>query len=164
MQKECIICGAIFESKRKDRQYCDDCQKNSGKAKAKLNNAIMRSKYRLGEFNKVKDKVCSYCNKSFKTTDGYRDFCNSECERNYKIKNNLCQYCKKPLYPEIVTIASTVHPECKEAAYKDWAIRKGWQRNCKQCGNEFLAKTKNQVYCSQECKRVFYAKDLLRPT
>lgn len=154
MQKECTICGEIFEAKREIRQYCDNCQKNSSKAKTRLNKAVIRSKYRLGEYDKIKDKACSYCNRNFKTTNSYRDFCNNECETNYKVKNNLCQYCKKPLYPEIITTASTLHPECKELAYKEWAIRKGWQRNCKQCGKEFFAKTKNQIFCSKECSKL----------
>ena len=161
MQKECEICGAIFNTTRTNRKYCDDCGKNPKQSQSSLNRAVMRSKYRLGEFDKVREKTCSYCNKTFKTMTN-KDFCGNECEKNYKIRNNLCQWCKKPLYPEIITTAGALHPKCKENAHKEWARRHNWRKKCRYCGEEFLANTKNQVYCNSECNKKHKAEDRTR--
>ena len=59
MQKECVICGDTFEAKRANRQYCDKCQKNTSKARRKMNQAIIQSKMNAGDYDRVKDRVCS---------------------------------------------------------------------------------------------------------
>lgn len=154
MEKECIICGDIFEAIRSTRKYCDRCQKNSKKAQSRMNSAIVASKFRMGEYDVPVSKICPYCGKEFLTARG-RKYCSDSCERNYRMETNTCQFCGELLFPEVKTIGKTVHPRCKEAAYEAWARRKGWYRNCKHCGKEFLAKHANQMFCSQDCSRDF---------
>lgn len=163
MTKECIICGDEFEAIKETRQYCDKCQKNSKKAKENMKRAIVNSKRRMGEYDIPKNRTCSYCGKEFLSVKK-RDFCCKECERNYRIENNMCQWCKEPLFPEIKTTGATTHPRCKEAAYEAWARQKGWYRNCKHCGKEFLAKSHNQIFCSQQCSRDYKAAERVKPT
>ena len=158
MQKECVICGDTFEAKRESRQYCDKCQKNTSKARKMMSKAIVQNKLNAGDYDRVKNKVCSYCGKEFKTIYGSRSFCSKHCELRYKIENNMCQYCGKPLYPEIETTAGTVHAACKEPAYRAWAIRNGRVRNCEECGKEYYAKTEQQRFCCRECSKIYQKK------
>lgn len=163
MTKECIICGDEFEAVRETRQYCDKCQKNSKKAQQNIDKAIINSKRHMGEFDIPKARTCSYCGKEFLSVRK-RDFCCKECERNYRIENNTCQWCKKPLFPEVKAMGPTTHPGCKEAAYEAWARRKGWYRNCKHCGKEYLAKSHSQTFCSQQCSIDYKAAERVKPT
>lgn len=154
MQKECVICGDMFEAIRNTRQYCDKCQKNSSKARKKMAYAIIVNKKHAGDYEKVKDKTCEYCGKEFKTIRQQK-FCCDTCEKRYKIETNTCQYCGKLLYPEVEYLGGAVHPACKEPAYREWALRKGWVRNCKHCGKEYYAKNDGQSFCCRECSREY---------
>ena len=158
MQKECVICGDTFEAVRETRMYCDKCRNHPDIARRKMRRAIKMNKINAGDYYKVFDKTCGYCGNGFKTSYAERDFCSKHCEERFKIENNKCQYCGKPLYPEIESIGATVHPECKEPAYRAWAEKKGWVRNCENCGKEYYAKSDGQRFCCRECSQQ-YKKD-----
>lgn len=155
MQKECVICGDTFEAVRETRMYCDRCRKHPDVARRRVNRAITINKLNAGDYYKVFDRTCNYCGKNFKTSYLGRDFCSKHCEERFKIENTVCQYCGKPLYPEIESTGNALHPECKEPAYRAWAERKGWIRNCENCGVEYYAKSDSQRFCCKDCAQEY---------
>ena len=154
MQKECVICGSSFEAKHSTRQYCDKCQKNSGKARQYMERAVNISKRNAGEFEpKIAKKVCNQCGKEFHTYSG-RNSCSDECALRYRIENAQCKVCGVKLYPlgiECRSGSGFCSDVCKEKNRWEVARYKGNIYPCENCGKEFIHKHNGSWYCSKEC-------------
>lgn len=63
MTKECEICGAIFQTDRISRKYCEECGKNPTRARQRIARAVRVNKRNAGDWEKVYDCICKYCGK-----------------------------------------------------------------------------------------------------
>lgn len=68
-----------------------------------------------------------------------------------------CEVCGKKLKARKRSYCS---PECKEKAKKERERKKAAQekRICKFCGEEFIHDRHSVRYCSEECRKAYYAK------
>ena len=89
IEKECAICGQIFQTETKIRKYCDDCLKHK-----KLNlRIVLEAKERLNTYREapeVYSYICKRWGKEFKNTwsnllewEGYK-FCTWTCMKDFK--------------------------------------------------------------------------------
>ncbi len=170
IEKECAICGQIFQTETKIRKYCDDCLKHK-----KLNlRIVLEAKERLNTYREapeVYSYICKRCGKEFKNTwsnllewEGYK-FCTWTCmkdfKKNYNKESSSCMWCGRSLADSDTyngTLPSTWYcsKECREEYRKSVAREQGRLQVCKQCGKEFV-KGNNKLFCSMECVKKAYA-------
>lgn len=179
---ECKICGVIFEAKRPFRQYCDKCQKNSKKAQAKLDRAVMLSKQHIEKDQPV-EKHCSECGKFIKLVPhSMRNrimYCSEECKKasesralearqrtkviSEQPKISVCPSCKK----EFENPRGNIYcPDCKvigRTKYKQYVG--DITLKCRNCGKEFMIHSDKKIseyslpkHCSPECRKAYTSK------
>ena len=162
VEKECAICGAIFETTNPLRKYCDDCSAHSSSRKHEYTRAYRESYSRMYE-PKMLTLTCDECGKEFQTIAKCKImsredtvqyvFCCPACKKahreRYERANNFCLNCGKFVenYPE---------QYCSEACKEEHAIRvaeqNGTLRTCQFCGKKFI-RVKASTFCCQECYR-----------
>ena len=157
MTKECVICGDDFEAIRKNRQYCDKCQKNTAKARYREERAIQDSKYRMGELpsQQIKEMVCKYCSQTYHTYAG-RSYCSDRCREAYNIENAKCIVCGVLLYPlDIIKSSGRGYcsDKCKNKMKWERAMERGDVIPCENCGKEFISSGYANVCCSNDCRK-----------
>lgn len=149
-EKECEICGIIFKYKHAGRKYCDECKVKPEKSKAALNKAIVASKYRMGEYTKLRIDHCRSCGREMHTRYG-REFCNEICREIYREETSTCNNCRKLLKDSRESEGAFCSPKCRIEHDIEYAKSKGWYVPCKMCSDLFIKKTENSKYCSVEC-------------
>jgi len=139
---ECAICGTVFEAARASRQYCDKCQKNTAKARERMQKNIQINRRNAGDvyYNEAKHRNCKHCGKPFVTYEG-RDFCSFECIKQYRTEQAICKECGKELFVEGVetsNVAGYCSDACRSQATWKRARYKGIVTKCMQCNEEFI--------------------------
>ena len=188
IEKECKICGKIFEAKTKRRLYCDDCQKHSLEKSRRMQSRIIKNinTYKIKE--DIITYTCDLCGKehsapknilheklyvSGKSVFGWDNIEHLYCceqHRNIDIRNHMsCKLCGKSLKDNDydfnpnkfnVNAVYFCSEECKHKYNKDKAQqRKNSQVHiCKNCGNKFTYTRKEQQFCSTKCENKFNEK------
>ena len=177
-EKECEICGTYFTAVRANRKYCDRCQKNSAKAKARLDKQIIISKHTTGYYDEWIEKKCNECGKFVKMVPRSMrrhvmycsDACKAKADERRKeaaanrppkpIIQTRCPHCGKmfdnPYYKRMY---------CSNECYQQSLIEKkrvigDIECTCKNCGKKFTYHTDKYVSkyvlpkaCSVECRK-----------
>ena len=65
MEKECAICGIIFNTDNKNRKYCEDCAAHTRTRQNEYERAAQRAYWR-SYYDDVVEHKCSQCGKIFK--------------------------------------------------------------------------------------------------
>ncbi len=167
MEKECALCGKLFETPTKIRKYCDDCLRHEKLNRADIAYAQKRTRSYMKP--KVLELKCAQCGKEFKTISklvfrvsqvAYNGdskdhvFCSQKCVDQFHIEHAKCRVCGKD-----ITDSPTFNPhawstwycsdECKEIERWDTARKEGRVHTCLQCGKEFIRK--DGGFCSRTC-------------
>lgn len=176
IEKECEICGTWFIAKRSNRKYCDECQKNSAKARAKLNRSVENLKQTTGYYDQYVPKYCSECKQYIKmvprTMKHHIMYCGEDCKNKARerasrnrwtptksVPKTKCPCCKRefdnPGFKKIYC--------CNECRLKDRAREKvigDVTLTCEVCGKQFVSHRNRPTYvnalprtCSKECVR-----------
>lgn len=95
LEKECEICGAIFEVQHPNQKYCGECKKNPTKARAHYRKAVFINKANAGDLYKKTTRVCEQCGKKFSSYG--KKFCSPSCQIQHNIESAKCCNCGKPL-------------------------------------------------------------------
>lgn len=153
MTKECEICGAIFQTDRISRKYCEECGKNPTRARQRIARAVRVNKRNAGDWEKVYDCICKYCGKTFQSTYK-RTFCSDDCQRGYNVENAKCCNCGKPMLDVGIRIEHQggwhyCSHECREEARWNAAKERGHVQTCQNCGTKFIRSSGS--FCSRKC-------------
>ena len=156
-EKECGICGIIFQPTRANQKYCPSCRKNPEQKKREYDRALKRSirEYGYGRQESVFfDSKCAFCGQIFQNiTFRQRNFCSDECEKKWILANVRCSNCGKRITEED-TLPRNWNSiwycswECKHEVWMQKQIEEGNTHPCPVCGKVTL---NSKVYCGQEC-------------
>lgn len=156
-EKECEICGVLFQPTRRNQKYCPSCRKHPEQKKKEYERALKSSirKYGYGREESVFfDSKCQFCGQTFQNiTFHQRRFCSDNCEKNWIMANTCCANCGKHIEkgdepPKHWNSTWYCSAECKHEAWMKKQIEKGNTHPCPVCGKTTL---NSKVYCSQEC-------------
>ena len=169
MQKECDICGGMFETDTKQRKYCDKCITNPAKARREVQKGLRRI-FRATYEPKVNEYVCDQCGKQFKSTselvvryweklqNGHqtrRVFCCSTCKEQHQSERVTCRQCGKSLKRlKLKPLAISTH-FCNDRCKQKWREENLGFFFCEHCGKKVLVRksSEKRTFCSQECYR-----------
>lgn len=161
VEKECEICGILFEAHSKSQKYCPICKENPRTLKRQMKRAL-RDSYRRNEYSEIKlyDKICLQCGKTFKTSNPNKDCCNSACEVQFKTEHLTCLYCHSNLYAKgIIGNIHTKYNFCNDKCRTDYQYKQAKQKGnihiCKQCGKEFIRT--DGKFCNNDCYKAYIA-------
>lgn len=170
MEKECALCGILFETPTATRLYCDDCLHHKKLRTKEINGSQRRAREILGP--KVYEGVCPECGKEFKMweyltceRDG-KVFCSNKCYSRDKKRSEGCVICGRNLafrYTEENIDKTTFKycsKECEQIAedLKEQELRaSGFYKNCLNCGKEFGRK--DGKFCCVQCSREYQKKN-----
>lgn len=130
-QRECSICKKLFEPHTKGQKCCSrECAD------------ISRKKYSGKNY-------CKECGREYVRNSRNLGFCSALCAAKYNVryrkqKDKTCVYCNKTFQGK----GKYCSEECKEKQYI-----KDNTKICEHCGREFVSRSNNQIYCSDECRR-----------
>ena len=156
-EKECEICGVIFQPNRANQKYCPECQKHPERKKREYSRALARSirEYGTGYEEPVFfETKCKYCGKNFRNNKFQKlEFCSDECEHKWILEHIRCANCGRHAtetdqLPKHYTYHWFCSEKCKHEAWMKSLREQGKTHLCPVCGKE-IPDTK--TYCSQEC-------------
>lgn len=168
MEKECAICGQLFETPTAIRKYCDDCLRHGKRNRSDIAHAEKR--LRSYWEPEVREYGCYTCGKRFRTIsrllfqvssewahDGERHvFCSQKCEEAYRREYVRCRGCGKSLkgtpgeawYTPGVWQSEFCSEECRKKHFGESAPAAD-EKECPVCGKKF----RGNIFCSQGCYR-----------
>lgn len=151
-EKECEICGAIFEVQHPNQKYCNECKKNPTKAKAHYRKAVFINKVHAGDIYKKTTRVCEQCGKKFSSYG--KKFCSPSCQIQHNIESAKCCNCGKPLIDFGIKIktAGGWH-YCSDACKQDFQVKRARER-----GQEKLASNVGNRLSALQQQENFVAK------
>ena len=175
MEKECEICGAIFEAVKATRQYCDKCQKHSTRARQKMEINLRMSRSRLGDDMFPVNAKCIECGKEMQIPKKWAEktqiFCSQKCREKYRM-SYMPSRIKKPALKAVCKMCGKEFEGkrtfCSQECYAAYLKQNEKQKKvvgdisltCKVCGKEFIVHKEKPVYpetlpkcCSDECRR-----------
>ena len=171
MEKECEICGTVFETKNKLRKYCDNCQKHTGRNRREVERGIRHIAELTREPN-VHEVECEECGKVFKTiaschiifddNEGRHLFCSPRCKDSYIKYHGVCDRCGKQFAGDYYPVlgGKNYGYYCSAECYQDFRQEQKEAAyvlcTCAHCGKEFR-KPQKQTFCSVECYRAAVA-------
>jgi len=136
MEKECPICGMLFDTNISTQKYCDKCKlsKNAKRDVTYMKYRIEKSKSNYKKPNLISG-TCYLCGKEFtkeksiaynKCRYDRKLFCSTSCRDKYWKSTLICRTCKKPIgdLPDVEVgknknLTHFCSPECKRQ-YLDW--------------------------------------------
>lgn len=162
MQKECKICGILFDTDNKQRLCCEDCSAHYNSRRYQYQKATEKNIATYYE-PQIIERDCEVCGKHFKTIskllfsvtgDDNRKhvFCSNSCKEDYKRAHAVCDECGCSLADKPYSSVDHYHfcsEECRNIYTRKIAIENGNLHNCLQCGKEFIRK--GGTFCSNEC-------------
>ena len=170
-EKECGICGKLFQVTHKNQQYCPECRKHSGRKKAAMAEIMRKnaSKYAAWEHAdnpQLETLTCAHCGKEFQGRAG-DTYCSKACAERHFIETARCGFCGRLLYPMGIVVKPHAAPaycsdECREKQRWASAERLGNICTCLRCGKSFIRNGGGGKFCSKECYRAA-ARDGWRP-
>jgi len=107
-------------------------------------------------------KKCEWCGKEFepnKFAVSRQKFCSDKCRRRWRYYNpkhpeQTCRYCGKKFVPKGLDRTTYCSRQCAWADKRKPKIKKPKPIiTCVICGKQFKGKTKQQKYCSDECRK-----------
>jgi len=170
MQKECAICGIIFDTENKNRKYCDDCSAHTRSRREEYSRAMARSYWRTYE-PELHSGVCAQCKKVFKIpTDlldkpevrenriqGELEFCSKRCLVDWRHERGLCTSCGAPIdessrsLPEDLLGRKFCSYSCKSRYMQQEKLWITSLRKCICCGKTFVSNTGQ--FCGNRCQK-----------
>ena len=167
MQKECAICGIIFNTENKNRKYCDDCSAHTRSRRDEYERALARSYWRTYE-PKLHSGVCAQCKKAFKIptdlldrpevkerTQGELEFCSKRCLVDWRHERGLCTNCGAPIdelsgfLPDDLLGRKFCSNSCKYRYMRQEKLSITSLRKCICCGKIFVSNT--GLFCGKRC-------------
>ena len=110
-EKECEICGILFQPTRANQKYCPDCRKHPEQKKKEYSRALARSIREYGTGYEAPiffESACKYCGHVFQINRfQLKKFCSDVCEHNWILEHTRCVNCGKPA-TEAVCMKSVV--------------------------------------------------------
>lgn len=178
MEKECAICGVLFETDNPIRKYCDKCKDHPEAERRKMEIALACNKKRMYEPT-TQDVTCELCGRhnvipthlmchvtypSTSSSDGHDHvFCCREHRDEWMDKDKrlhaVCAQCGSPMPNSPRYVKGAANQFCSDEchyAFKLAAARKaGNVHTCVYCKKEYIRPSKNRptYFCSMECKR-----------
>ena len=171
MEKECPICGTLFETSSANRKYCDNCRTHPEQKWKKAEYALQDSINRTYQPRLAK-LTCEYCGKEHvipvkllykvKLTAGSQNnwdeknhyFCCAE-HLEYAVRDHaVCEECGQSLKDKPFNILAHHHycsEECSQKAKSRIAADSGYVYTCQNCGKEYIRFAKSSTFCSREC-------------
>lgn len=156
-EKECEICGILFQPTRGNQKYCPACRKHPEQKKEMYARTLARSirEYGTGHEEPVFfETACKYCGQMFQNNKFQNlKFCSDDCERNWILEHLHCAYCGRPAteddkLPKHYTDRWYCSEECKHEAWMRYQREQGNTHPCPVCGKEVI---NSKTYCSQAC-------------
>jgi hypothetical protein len=167
MQKECAICGIIFNTENKNRKYCDDCSAHTRSRRDEYERALARSYWRTYE-PELHSGVCAQCKKAFKIptdlldrpevkerTQGELEFCSKRCLVDWRHERGLCTNCGAPIdelsgfLPDDLLGRKFCSNRCKYRYMRQEKLSITSLRKCICCGKTFVSNT--GLFCGKRC-------------
>jgi len=162
LKKECIICGTEFTAKQKTRKYCDVCQQNSGRARKKAENNLRKNVANAGDYGYEIPYVspCAWCDTEYVSHDGVPPYCSQKCVDEAKALGKIerCAVCGVKLSDDDTTIDRC--NKCTEELVARTPIKElaTPRTACRHCGKQFTDPKSTRVFCDNECRRQWQAK------
>lgn len=169
MQKECVICGILFNTDNKNRKYCDDCSSHTRARRDEYRRALSRSFWRTYE-PKLHHGVCAQCKKEFKypqdlfyrselmdRLQGDLEFCSNRCISDWRHERGLCTTCGGPIdessnfLPDDLLGRKFCSTRCKSKYMQREKLTLTSLRKCIVCGEAFLAR--DGLFCGKRCQK-----------
>lgn len=156
-EKECEICGILFQPTRANQKYCPDCRKHPEQKKKEYSRALARSirEYGTGyEAPVFFESACKYCGHVFQNNRfQLKKFCSDVCEHNWILEHTRCVNCGKPAtegdnLPKHDSDLWYCSERCRHEAWMKDQREQGNTHPCPVCGKEVY---NSKTYCSQEC-------------
>lgn len=157
LEKECEICGIIFQPTRSTQKYCEDCRKHPEQKRKEYDRALKRSirEYGTGYEEPVFfDTECKNCGKTFQNNKFQNlKFCSDDCEHKWILEHTCCSNCGRPateedVLPKEFTLTWYCSKDCRQEARLKMKRAQGKTHPCPVCGKEVADP---RVYCSVEC-------------
>lgn len=164
--KTCLICGAEFETRRKDRRFC------SRKCKSVFDNQLRDQRNCEAKLAaKPLIKKCPFCGVEFEPVRSTQVYCSKRCySAARRIRERERHAAKRPPRPKKTCAFCGKEFEarakncrfCSKRCQIDAQTEMARQRRettkpppptliCPRCGKEFVRRTKLQRYCSCHC-------------
>ena len=167
MQKECEICGIIFNTENKNRKYCDDCSAHTRSRRNEYERALVRSYWRTYE-PELHRGVCAQCKKEFKIpidlldrpevkerTQGELEFCSKRCLVDWRHERGLCTSCGALIDEQSGFLTDDLlgrkfcSNSCKSRYMRQEKLSITSLRKCVCCGKTFVSDT--GMFCGKRC-------------
>lgn len=170
MEKECALCGKLFETQNKNRKYCDDCIAHKKLRQIEISCADKH----MNVYNPVvtHEGICSECGKPFTklqkfmykfslTANDYHpyvEFCSNKCINRYAKKHKPCEICGKLLIDaytdknidtETLNCCSVACQKIYDKQLFEKRLANGYYRKCENCGKLYHGNGK--FFCSRKC-------------
>jgi len=134
MLKTCLVCHKSYENRIKKSVCCGKiCYKKyyykiKDPANLERKNESRRIAHQIKIKERVREKTCKHCNKSFSTANSIKVYCSSLCHRSHGKVINIQNYLKNK------------KPKPKQ-----------YQKKCRYCLKEFETHNKRHVFCEKKC-------------
>ena len=150
--KVCPTCGKQFVTKVINKEYCSEkCYNASRKEYCKSYHQKHAEYYRQYCKEYFRTRICKTCGKTFQTKSNV-DYC-PECQNN-KLYTHVCKECGKKF---ITSSSYILCPDCRIIRMLEKVVPILYYCECKKCGTTFVAVNKQQMFCSKNCKKAYYA-------
>ena len=179
MEKECPICGVLFETDNPIRKYCDKCRNHPEREMKKVETALRCSKKRMYE-PQTEEVVCELCGRhnvipvhllshvtcySTSSSDGHDHiFCCREHRDEWSDADRrahaVCAQCGVSMAGSPKYVSGAINQFCSDEchnAFRLAAARKaGNVHTCVYCKKEYIramSEGKKTYFCSRECQK-----------
>ena len=150
----CTYCNCKFEINDKAKNETKFCSES---CRGKYSNLQKNENYA-----ELTTKQCIVCNSEFEQKSANQICCSEECgkihtekNRRSKIEFRLCLSCNN----DFETIRSSSRKFCSKECGDADRNKLTSKCTCRECGEEFMAKTTKFKYCSNSCKYKFNNKN-----